>query len=165
MSLQSGFNFNSLIFGKMNNFYQFKLGMGQQRIIGGKGNKNGVAVMAIYGGGLTAGLLKPYYVDVAGGFRSTYPTIIDSAFAGNADYNETGASGLTVGWNELKIKPGAHVKAAMRFDYGRFNETVTAVEIGVTAEYYADKIPQMAYNKERHFFFNGYISILLGRRK
>ena len=157
--LVSGFNFNSLIYGKLNNFYQVKLGAGQQRIIGGKGNKNGVGVMAIYGGGISAGLLKPYYVDVQGGFRSKYPDIVDSA------YDETGAAGFTVGWKDVKLRPGAFAKAAMRFDYGRFNETVTAIEVGVNAEFYAQKIPQMLYNKEKRFFFNGYISILFGRRK
>jgi len=162
-SLLSGFNFNSLIYGKLNNFYQVKFGVGQQRIIGGKGNKNGVAVMAVYSGGLSAGLVKPYFVDVEDNFgqrvRKTYPTIIDS------NYLEQGASGFTVGWNELKVRPGAFAKAAMRFDYGRFNETVTAIEVGLNAEFYSSKIPQMAFNKERQFFFNAYISLLLGRRK
>jgi hypothetical protein len=164
-TLVSGFNFNSLIFGKMNNFYQLKIGMGQQRIIGGKGNKNGVGVMAIYGGGVSAGLVKPYYVDVKGGFRSTYPDIIDSLYANNQDYIETGAAGFTVGWKDVKVRPGAFGKAALRFDYGRFNETVTAIEVGLNAEFYASKIPQMSYNKEKQFFFNAYISILFGRRK
>lgn len=157
------FNVNSIIFGKTNNFYQLKLGMGQQRIIGGKGNKNGVAVMAVYAGGLSAGLVKPYYVDVVGKnderFRSTFPTIIDSA------YDVIGASGFTVGWGELKIRPGAHAKAGLRFDFGRFNETVTAVEAGVSAEFYAQKISQIVYSKEKQFFFCGYVTLLLGRRK
>ena len=48
---------NPFIYGKINNFYFTKLGIGQQRLIGGKGNKNGVAVSAIYGGGVSAGLL------------------------------------------------------------------------------------------------------------
>lgn len=158
-----GFNFNSLIYGKMNNFYQFKFGMGQQRIIGGKGNKNGVGVMAVYTAGLSAGFQKPYYVDVDNGngqrIRSTYPTIIDS------NYSEQGASGFTVGWKDVKIRPGAFVKAAMRFDYGRFNETVTAIEVGLNAEFYASKIPQIVYSEEKQFFFNAYITLLLGRRK
>jgi hypothetical protein len=163
ISLFTGFNFNSLVYGKMNNFYQLKFGVGQQRIIGGKGNKNGVGVMAIYGIGASAGLVKPYYVDVEDNFgqrvRKTYPTIIDSG------YLEQGASGFTVGWKDVKIRPGIHAKAAMRFDYGRFNETVTAIEVGLNGEFYASKVPQMAFNKEKQFFFNAYISLLLGRRK
>ena len=163
VSLFTGFNFNSLVYGKMNNFYQLKFGVGQQRIIGGKGNKNGVGVMAIYAIGASAGLVKPYYVDVADineqRFRSTYPTIIDSV------YVEQGASGFTVGWKDVKFRPGAHAKAAMRFDYGRFNETVTAIEVGLNAEFYSSKVPQVAFNNEKQFFFNAYISLLLGRRK
>lgn len=163
VSLFTGFNFNSLVYGKMNNFYQLKFGVGQQRIIGGKGNKNGVGVMAIYAVGASAGFVKPYYVDVEDKneqrFRSTYPTIIDSL------YEEQGASGFTVGWKDVKIRPGAHAKAAMRFDYGRFNETVTAIEVGLNAEFYSSKVPQMAFNNEKQFFFNAYISLLLGRRK
>lgn len=155
----SQYQVNSVIPGKLNNFYQLKLGIAQQRIIGGKGNKNGVAVAAVYGAGLSLGLLKPYYVDVKEGMRVTYDKIIDSA------YIPLGASGFTVGWGEVKIRPGAIAKAAMRFDYGRLNETVTAIEVGVTGEFYASKIPQMLYNKEKQFFFSAYVSLLLGRRK
>src|SRR5687768_9157338 len=39
-----GFFNNSYIYGKINNFYQLKLGFGQQYIFGQKGNKNGIAV-------------------------------------------------------------------------------------------------------------------------
>lgn len=158
----NGFEFNSIILYKMNNFYQVKLGMGQQRIIGGKGNKNGVAVAVVYAGGLSLGMLKPYLVDVESGgkrFRSQYPTILDSL------YQPIGAAGFTTGWSELSIKPGAHAKVAMRFDYGRFNETVTAIEVGMMGEFYSSKIPQMMLAEQKQFFFAGYVSILLGRRK
>ncbi len=49
---------------KNNNFYEFKASIGQQILIGGKGNKNGVAVTALYAGGITIGMLKPYYLDI-----------------------------------------------------------------------------------------------------
>ena len=160
----NGYEFNSVVLYKLNNFYQVKLGFGQQRIFGGKGNKNGVAVAAVYAGGLTLGLLKPYLIEVeANGkrFNSSYPTIADSSY-----YNDIiGAAGFTSGWNELKIKPAVHLKGALRFDYGRFNETVTGIEVGVNAEFYSGKIPQMFSTEQKQFFFNGYISILLGKRK
>src|SRR5450755_1318841 len=59
-----GFSYSSVVPYKMNNFYSFKMSVGQQHLIGGKGNKNGVAVTALYSGGLSLALLKPYYVDV-----------------------------------------------------------------------------------------------------
>jgi hypothetical protein len=158
----NGFQFNSFVPGKMNNFFQFKVGAGSQRIIGGKGNKNGVAVAVVYAGGLSLGLLKPYNVDVEYNglrFRSTYPKIYDSG------YRELGASGFTVGWGKVKLKPGIHAKAAMRFDYGRFNETVTALEVGANAEFYAGKVEQIYGSKPQQYFFNAYLTLLLGRRK
>lgn len=162
-SIDNQFQINSVVFGKTNNFYQLKLGIAQQQIIGGKGNKNGVAVSAIYGGGVSMGMLKPYYVDVEDSTndrsRQTYPDIV------NKNYFELGAAGFTVGWDAVKIRPGAYVKAAMRFDYGRLNETVTAIEVGLGAEFYSSKMSQIIYSKEKQLFFNAYVSLLLGRRK
>jgi hypothetical protein len=154
---------SSYIFGKENNFYQFKVSMGQQHRIGGKGNKNGVAVTALYTGGLSAGILKPYLVNVVdqynNTFKSTYPTIVDSG------YLEESAAGFFSGWNQLKIKPGLNAKTALRFDWGRFNESITAIEVGISGEYYFSKIPIMMIVPEQHFFFNGYVTILFGKRK
>lgn len=162
-SIDNQFQINSVVFGKTNNFYQLKLGVAQQQVIGGKGNKNGVAVSAIYGGGLSVGMLKPYFVDVEDSTntrsRQRYPDIIDK------NYFELGAAGFTVGWDAVKIRPGAFVKAAMRFDYGRLNETVTAIEVGLGAEFYSTKMSQIVYSKEKQLFFNAYVSLLLGRRK
>ena len=59
-----GFDFSSVVPYKDNNLYEFKMSIGQQILIGGKGNKNGVAVTALYAGGITIGMLKPYYLDI-----------------------------------------------------------------------------------------------------
>jgi hypothetical protein len=154
---------NYLAFGKLNTFYQARFGAAMEQVIGGKGNKNGVSVAAIYGGGLTLGLVKPYIIEAANQndeiVQSRYPEIIEK------QYIEVKAKGLSGGWSELKVRPGLYAKTAMRFDYGRLNETVTAIEVGLSAEYYANKIPQMLYNKDKQFFFNAYLAILLGRRK
>jgi len=152
----------SLIVGKLNNFYQFKMGLGQQYLIGGKANKSGVAVSAIYAGGLSIGLEKPYLVDVKPDARVPW----DSIYANPSAYTDiVGASGFTHGWNKVKVKPGLHAKIAMRFDYGRFNETVSAIEAGLNAEYYFSKINQLMFIPPKNFFFNAYITILFGRRK
>jgi hypothetical protein len=152
---------SSVIVGKQNNFYQFKMGIGQQYLIGGKANKSGVAVSAIYAGGISVGLAKPYLIDVNNNDRVVWDTI----FAHPNDYDVTGASGFTRGWGQVKVKPGLHAKLAMRFDYGRFNETVSAIEAGLNGEFYFSKINQMLLNSPKNFFFNAYITILFGRRK
>lgn len=158
-------NVNQFIFGKANNFFQLKGGYGYQYLIGGKSNKNGISVSALWAGGVSVGFLKPYYVDVQDGVtqersRQKFEDITDYS-----KYAYLGASGFTVGWGEVKVNPGAHAKLAMRFDYGRFNEVVSAIETGVNVEYYSQGVLQMVQVEEKHLFFNAYVTLLFGKRK
>lgn len=159
---------NPFVYGKRNSFYQLKFSYGKQRMLGGKANKNGVAVHAIYGGGFSAGIERPYYVRVQDpgpeGARNIKYTIADSALFLEPNSIIMG-TGLRYGWNEMKLVPGAHAKAALRFDYGRFNETVAAIEIGMNIEAYSRKVEMMLLNPAQQVFFNGYIAILFGKRK
>ncbi len=159
---------NPYVYGKRNSFYQVKPTYGQQRLIGGKTNKNGVAVHAVYAGGISIGLERPYYISVRGnsteGTRDIkYSDADSSAFLSPG--NIVMGTGLRRGWNELKIVPGLHAKAALRFDYGRFNEVVLAIEVGINVEAYTREVEIMLRNSNKQVFVNGYIAILLGKRK
>lgn len=162
-----GFFSNSFVFGKINNFYQVKLGFGQQYVLGQKGNKNGVAVLGIAQGGLSMGLLKPYYIQPSSQSGIDHPIKYDSpdsvAFLTPSDIS--GGAGFTKGWNELKIRPGVYLKTALRFDFGRFNEAINALEIGVSLDYYFSKIPQMVYSPQKQLFFQGHVAYVFGKRK
>lgn len=161
-----GFSFgNPYVYGKVNNFYSLQLGFGMQRILGQKGNKNGVAVSVIYKGGLSIGLLRPYYIEIDdNGVNKTikHSAETDSLFKFGFIL---GGGGLGKGWGEMKMKPGAFAKTALRFDFGRFNEVVSGVEVGISAEFYSAKIPIMLYQKEKQFFYQGHIAIMFGQRK
>lgn len=161
---------NPYVYGKQNNFYYLKLGIGQQLLIGGKGNKNGVAVSAVYGGGLSLGYLKPYYLNV----RDDDGNNVDVKYVGGDSTTKSnfldptrinGATGFTKGFGEGKIVPGAFARLGMRFDYGRYNEFLSAFEVGVNAEYYSKVMPILINNPEKQFFINGYIAIEFGSRK
>jgi hypothetical protein len=159
---------NPFIYGKVNNFYQVTLGFGQQYILGQKGNKNGVAVSLIYNGGLAIGLLRPYYIEIQDPVTSEnrfvkYDSPDSLLFLDEASI--IGGGGLSKGWGEMKVKPGVFGKVAMRFDYGRFNEVVSGLELGLSADLYSSKIPILLYQKERRFFYQAYLAVLFGRRK
>jgi hypothetical protein len=155
----------SFIYGKQNYFYQLKVGFGQQYMIGGKGNKNGVAVSGIYAGGLSLGVLRPYYVQTTNNLGQIENIKYSGGDSANFLYNVYGGTGLGTGWNELSLKPGIHGKLALRFDYGRYNEVLSAIEVGMNAEYYFSQVPIMVIAPNHSFFLNGYISILFGKRK
>lgn len=163
-----------LIFGKINFFYPVKLGVQQQILLGNKSNKNGVSVTANFGGGISLGLIRPYFVDVYDTAKNPlqrksirYESADSSLFSDNSKLYNLQATGpsLTKGWGNLKLTPGAYTKAAVRFDYGKYNEVVSAIEIGMTAEYYSKKIPQLVYTAPKNLFVNIYVSVMFGKRK
>ena len=156
---------NPLIYGKQNDFYNINIGLGQQKLIGGKGPKNGVAVSVIYGGGFSAGLLKPYYVTVADSNGTSEDIkynkgVNDSLFL----YNSYSGAGFSKGFNQIKFRPGLVAHAALRFDYGKYNEVLSAIEVGVSAEYYSKDMPIMVYAAPKKFFYNTYVAIEFGKR-
>lgn len=170
VSSGGGFIFGQpLIYGKENNFFFLKMGAGQSYLIGGKGNKNGVAVSAVYKGGLSLGLLKPYYVDVIDPITSQIVAAKYEGGTGKYDNeflsNPLGSSGLFRGISETRIKPGLFLKGALRFDYGRYNEVVSALETGFGLEYYSSEMPIMINNEARRSFINVYVALEFGRRK
>jgi hypothetical protein len=154
-----------IIYGKLNYFYPVKLGVQKQFLLGNKSNKNGVSITANVGGGLCLGLLRAYEVEVDKNGERTYVRYDseDSLLFVNGPYY--GGPNLGKGWNHLKMTPGLYVKPAVRFDYGRYNDLVSAIEVGVTGEFYTKKIPQVLYNKQKQFFFTAYFSVEFGRRK
>jgi hypothetical protein len=164
----------ALIFGKINFFYPVKLGVQQQFLLGNKNNKNGVSITGNLGGGLTLAFLRPYYLNVydtsgTAIFRKAirYESADSALFTDNYELYYLQASGPTFGqgWSDLKITPGAYAKAALRFDYGRYNEAITAIEVGVTAEFYTKGVPQLVYTDPQQLFLNAYVSIVFGKRK
>ncbi len=160
------------VFGKANYFYPLKLGVQQQLLLGNKSNKNGVAVTGNFGGGVSLGLLRPYYIEITdtttGNRRAIkYDSPDSSTFVSSYmnQYLLASGSGFGKGWGEIKVRPGLYTKAALRFDYGRYNEVVSAIEVGLSAEYYFSKIPQLVYTKQQQLFVNMYFAMQFGRRR
>ncbi len=122
--------------------------------------------MGIYQGGLSIGLMRPYYIDVndgSGVTRSIKFTPQDSTLFLTGDI--IGSSGFTKGFNELKVNPGLYVKTALRFDFGRYNESLQAIEIGISLEAYSKKVEQLVYSNAKQLFYQGHIAFVFGRRK
>lgn len=153
------------IYGKENYFYPVKLGLQQQILLGNKSNKNGVSITANYGGGLSLALLRPYYLQVQKGNDYVFVKYNspDSALFLNGPI--VGGPTFSKGWSDMSVTPGLYAKTSLRFDYGSYNEIVSAIEVGITGEYYSKKIPILLQNPQRQFFFSGFVAILFGKRK
>lgn len=186
---QSNVNIPSspFIFGKINFLYPLKIGVQQQYLLGNKTNRNGISVTGNFGGGISLALLRPYNLEVndmdKGGRKliryessdsslysnsGRYTHIADSVLFTNSSllgFMQVSGGGFSKGWNQLKVTPGIYAKASLRFDYGKYNEQLSALEVGVMAEIYSKAIPQLVYSKANQYFISVYVSILFGKRK
>ncbi|MBS1739081.1 MAG: hypothetical protein JST88_00935 [Bacteroidetes bacterium] len=160
------------IYGKINNFYDLKLGYGFRKMIAGKPEQGDISVHWLYAGGLSIGLLKPYYID-AYVLRDNPRRIVRDNIKYSEEYSESftdqtkivGSSGWTTGLGETKIIPGLYAKTAVQFDFAASNRSKLALEIGVNAELYAKKIALMVDQPAYPYFLNAYVALTFGRRK
>jgi len=156
------------VYGKQNIFYQARLGLGQRYLIGSKANKNGVEVSALYLGGFSMGILRPYYLQVYVDSSSNATEYIRYTGSNKTQfldaYNILGGTGLQKGWNELKWVPGLYARVGMRFDWAAFNSLVSALEVSVSGQYYFQDITIMVDNKPQKFFLNASVGLMFGKK-
>lgn len=159
-------------YGKINNFYQFKLGYGNSIPISGKLDKKSVQISWLYAGGLSMGILKPYYLDLLIPEGNIYVRKFEKYSEKTKEYfldlnNQgtiVGGSSFTKGIGEIKIQPGLALRSGFYFDYTASRKTFLGVEIGASAELYMKKIPIMVTNSNSAYFFNVYADFRFGRR-
>ncbi len=172
----SGRTSKSFIFGKQNNLYAIRAGMGVKRYYSEKAKRRGVAVGVSYEAGPTLGLQKPYYLDFwrAQDGSASNIVIVSEKFDGtNADdflnINRIyGASGFTRGFREIRPIPGVHGKLSVHFDWGAFDEFVKAFEAGIMVDVFFKTVPilveDVEFAENRPYFVNLYLTLQLGKR-
>ncbi len=157
------------VYGKQNTFFNLKAGVGEKLLIGEKAEKSGFQVGFNYTGGLSAGFIKPYYLDIYNSDESGNLTraVKYSDETANLFLDATsiyGASGFSVGFNEITFAPGAFAKAGLNFDWATYDDWVKALEAGIGAEAYMKKIPLMITEDNQAVFVYLYLSLQFGKK-
>jgi len=162
---------SSFVFGKQNTLIPVRAFKGWKRYYSGKDKRRGVAVATSFEIGATAGLLKPYVLQVAqeGGSAISTANFVTFEEDPDAYYNRDaieGAGGLRRGWSSLKILPGINAKAAVHLDWGAFDELMRAVEAGVMIDVYAQNVDLLVPPADNTpLFINFYLALHLGKRR
>lgn len=168
----------SFIYGKQNNLFTLRAGLGEKRYFSEKAVRKGVAIGWSYEAGGTLGLLKPYYLQL---LNSLEPGSLEFIIRSEKYSDETaerflnidriqGASGFAAGLGEISVMPGFHGKLAMHFDWGAFDEFVKAMEAGVMIDVFLKKVPIMVESdlvgntENRPLFVNLFLNLQLGKR-
>ncbi len=157
-------------YGKINNFYAFKFGVGQKRKISGKLDRKSVLIHWVYSGGISIGLLKPYYLELASPIgNNEYERVVGKYE--DVKYKELflsddiiGGTSFTKGIGEIQLKPGLQLRTGFNFDFAPTQHSLLIVELGTSLEIYTSKIELMAKSKNTGTFINLYADFKLGKR-
>jgi len=154
----SGLNNNaqSFVRGKANYLYSLRLQYGKDIILFRKAPQEGVQVNAVFAGGLSLGMLKPYMIryDVsstgaglgrvedlpfyrfniedAGEFQRLY----------GAPFTEDrvlGRGALFKGFDQIQFIPGLNAKVGLSFEASAFKASLTGAEVGFSVEVFSQK--------------------------
>ncbi len=152
-------------FGKINNFYTTKIGLGYKYLLAGKPEANTVSIHWNTNGGLSLGLLKPYYFSTAGGEKVALDPEAEDLIntLARADYIK--GWGYREGWGELKVVPGLYARTGLKLDFANRRKRLAGIELGVGAEVYMNKIHQMALQNPQSFFVNAFVGFEFGWKK
>lgn len=170
------------VYGKKNDFFNLRAGVGRTKRIFEKSESNGVQVAYSLMVGPSLGLIKPYYLFIGNPQydefkgREVY-VYADEKYDENVlpennhylnmerDWVVKGPSGLSKGMSELNPLPGGYVKFGLNFEFANFYDQVRMVEIGGVLDLYAGEIPVMIITKNKPYNVSLYLNIYFGSRK
>jgi hypothetical protein len=122
-----------------------------------------VSIHWVNAGGISIGLLKPYYLNVL-----QDPSVIEYKDPEKVNFlNQNiieGSAGFSKGLSQISVIPGAHFKSALHFDFSTNRKNVIGIEAGVNVEYYTSAVPLMANQTAVPYFVDLFIAAQFGRR-
>lgn len=165
-SLRTG---DSFIRGKQNSLFVIRPHYGRELILFRKAAESGIQVNAVGAIGPSIGLLAPYYIRYEynagiGGIPDVRTEQYDPQRHPEDTYIE-GSAGFLTGLGESKVNLGLHTKAGLSFEYGRYNESITGVEVGFMVEAFPKEMVILPEADNRQIFTSVYLNIYYGRRK
>jgi len=169
-----GLDGDAFVLGKTNYLFVARPEYGREYTIFRKAPESGVAVKAVLGVGPSIGLLVPYYIsydytEYNNNNVQTGPTDIrieryDPVFRHDENYIR-GNAGFLTGFNETNFNLGAHLRSALNFEFGRYQDNIAGIETGFLLEAFPNKLIMLPEAPENYRFFSSvYLTVYWGRR-
>ena len=171
----------SYIASKTNYGFVLRPSVGLQRVLFRKAADAGVQVNLLGSVGPSFGLLMPYYISYDRTFavgQAQYNLSTDEIV--NEQYDRTKHNvelaildhgPLFSGIGQTKVVPGAHLRGALSFEYGRYRDAVAGLEVGFLVEGFTKRMvilspdPNLPSDQlNRQFFPSVYLTLYFGHR-
>lgn len=150
--------------GKSNYILAIRPQIGTEIDLFKKEAENGVALSAIFAGGPTIGLVKPYYVKVQS--QDSLGTFTVELNSSSLDPNEIlGHANFFSGFGKSSIEWGINAKAALNFEFGKYNSLLTGLEAGWNVEIFKNELQILSYSDiQTRVFSSLYLTLYFGTR-
>ncbi|MDP2722265.1 MAG: hypothetical protein Q8O72_05880 [Bacteroidales bacterium] len=161
-------NSRRYVYGKENDAFFLRAGLIWKKLLNQKPYWGGVEVRFIYGGGLSIGIAKPYYLYIlepVAGNTDDY-IIVTERFdpdKHSASYIY-GKAPFSNGLGEITLHPGLYLKTGLNFEYGTRSTVIKSLEVGVCADILPTGLSIMADKRNQIAFPGIYLNFSLGKR-
>lgn len=151
--------FKSFVYGKKNDCFDFRFGLGKQVLLFDKKTPGTVAIRLFGFVGGDVAMLKPIYYVVQTGL---YDTSIVKYNQGQQTQFILKKASFWTGINELKINPGIYMKLGTSFEYSKTTTFLNSLEFGIESYLFLKKLDIMAEINNPRFIVSLYVSYRLG---
>lgn len=161
-------NARRYVYGKLNDAFFLRVGMVWKKLLNQKPYWGGVEVRFMYGGGISLGIAKPYYLYIfepVSGDPDTY-IIVTERFDPEKHSNTYiyGRAPFSSGIDEITLHPGLYLKTGLNFEFGTRNTMIKALEIGACMDILPTGLSIMADNLNQIIFPGIFLNFSLGKR-
>ena len=158
----------SFVYGKLNQFYNLRIGIGLQDEIFPKFDRGGISIRRYYAFGADIGIKKPIYylIEVDLNNDAVPETQIIEKFSYDQHVQTSyivGRASYFKGIDEVSFVPGLYGKLGLMFEFGRYNQTIHALDAGIILDAFLKKIPIMAIENNNQFFLTLFVSYRFGK--
>ena len=165
----SQYYFNKrIIYGKLNEFYNFRAGIGLQDEMFQKRDKGGISIRRYFSFGPVVGITKPIYYII--GIDSNGDAQFDSEIVEKFNTNQhlqtytiKSKASYFKGFDEISLIPGLYGKLGMMFEFSKSDKVVHALDGGIIVDGFIKKVPIMATESNNRFFLTLFVSYRFGR--
>lgn len=163
---------NAFVFGKVNYLFSIRPEYGKDIILFRKAPNEGVQVDAIFAGGPSLGVVKPYMILYDYSPDGIIPQYREEAYdpkIHTEPFRIAGRGGFFSGLGQSEVALGLHLRAALRFEVGAFQSNLTGVEAGFLFEVFDRTVTIMQDASgsvaNGRFYNAAYLSLFFGGRR
>lgn len=158
--------FRRIVYGKLNEFYNLRIGLGLQNEMFSKIDRGGISIRRYFTFGPSFGFTKPIYynIDIIGSNGLIQSTTVAKFSEQHVQPSRiSGKASFFKGFDEIAVIPGLHGKVGFMFEFGKVDAIIHAIDAGIVVDAFIKKAEIMATEDNKQIFLTLFASYRFGK--